>query len=286
MTRKVLASLSLLAIASMAVVAAYKYMAHQRHSTSLIARMEKIVPIGKHTEVPCAEVAATHPLVLLALGQSNAGNHGSLPDSTEEAVTLIAEGKCIRATDPLPGGTGQGGSIWHHLPALLSTQKEARPVALSVLAVDATAIADWITPNSPLSARLVSHVVSMERLGLPPDIVLWQQGEADAQLGTSSEDYSTGLARLAKILSEVGVNAPIFLALSTICQTKPNAAIRSAIDGRISSNPRFRLGPDTDTLLGSPYRDGCHLTAIGLDSAAKMWAAAISAEFPAMSVTR
>lgn len=280
MTRKALAWLSLLAIASAVAIAAYEFIAHQRHRASLVARMEQIVLIGNHTEVPCAEVAAAHPFVLLALGQSNAGNHGALPSHAAEPVTLIAEGKCIRATDPLPGGTGQGGSIWQRLSALLSTQKEARPVALSVLAVDATSIADWTSPNSPLSARLASHVVSMRRLGLPPKFVLWQQGEADALLGTSSEDYSIGLGRLATILSEAGVSAPILLARSTICQTKPNAAIRSAIEGRISSDLRFRLGPDMDTLSGNTFRNGCHLTASGLDSAAKMWAATISAEIP------
>ena len=169
MRRNSLAWWLLLAIVSMAAIAAYEFIAHQRHSVWLMARMEQIVLIGKHAEVPCVEVAATHPLVLLALGQSNAGNHGALPSHAAEPVTLIAEGKCIRATDPLPGGTGQGGSIWQRLSALLSTQTEARPVALSVLAVNATSIADWTNPNSPLSARLASHVVSMRRLGLPPE---------------------------------------------------------------------------------------------------------------------
>ena len=286
MRRDSLAWWLLLVIASIAAIAAYEFIAHQRHSAWLMARMEKIVLIGKHTEVPCVEVAATQPLVLLALGQSNAGNHGALPSHAAESVILIAEGKCIRATDPLPGGTGQGGSIWQRLSTLLSTQTEARAVALSVLAVDSTSIADWTSPNSPLGARLASQVVSMRRLGLPPEFVLWQQGEADALLGTSSEDYSTGLGKLATILSEAGVSAPIFLARSTICQTKPNAAIRSAIEGRISSDLRFRLGPDMDTLSGNTFRNGCHLTAGGLDSAAKMWATTISAEFPAMEVAR
>ena len=286
MTRKVLAWLSLLTIASMAAIATYKFIAHQRQSMSLIARMEQIVLVGKHIEVPCAEVVATHPLVLLALGQSNAGNHGGLPSHAVEPVTLIAEGKCIRSSDPMPGGTGQGGSIWQHLPALISTQKGARPVVLSVLAVDSTSITDWTSPNSPLSARLASHVVSMRRLGLLPDLVLWQQGEADARLGTSSKDYSTGLDRLAAILSEAGVSSPILLARSTVCQSKLGTGIRSAIEEKVSIDTRFRLGPDTDTLSDHAFRNGCHLTINGLCSAAKMWAEKIRAEFPALRVSR
>ena len=286
MTRKALVWLSLLAIASMAGIAAYKFIAHQRYSVSLIGRMEQIVVIGKHTEVSCAEVAATHPLVLLVLGQSNAGNHGALPSHTAEPVTLIAEGKCIRATGPLPGGTGQGGSIWQHLPALLSSQREPRSVALSVLAVNATSIEDWTHPSSPLRERLSAHVASMCHLDLAPTLVLWQQGEADALLGTSTYVYRYGLGRLATMLSEAGSSAPILLARSTICRSKPNAAIRSAIENIISGDPRFRLGPDTDTLSGNTFRNGCHLTASGLDSAAKMWSETISFEIPKIGLDR
>ena len=71
--------------------------------------MEQIVLIGNRTELPCAEVAATHPLVLLALGQSNAGNHGALPSRAAEPVTLLRKENASKPPIPLPGGTGQGG---------------------------------------------------------------------------------------------------------------------------------------------------------------------------------
>lgn len=92
--------------------------------------MEQIVLIGKHTEVPCVEVAATQPLVLLALGQSNAGNHGALPSHAAESVTLIAEGKCIRATDPLPGGTGQGEYLATPVNLALDANRSSRSRAV------------------------------------------------------------------------------------------------------------------------------------------------------------
>ena len=242
----------------------------------LAERMSKIVPLGNQPEVACAEVLATQPLVLLALGQSNAGNHGTASVHTSEAITMVAEGKCIKATDPLPGGTGTGGSIWQRLPALMSMQKNARPIVLSVLAVDASTIGEWTRSDSPLKERLESQVDSMRHLGFSPDLILWQQGEADARSGTSAEDYAKGLGRLATLLNDLGLKVPIVLARSSICRTAPSAAIRSAVDSVVSGDSRFRLGPDTDTLSSSAFRDGCHLTAEGLDLAAKMWAISIS----------
>lgn len=201
-------------------------------------------------------------------------------------MTLVTEGKCIKASDPLPGGTGTGSSIWQRLPALLSTQKDSRPIVLSVMAVDATSIADWTAARSPLGARLTAHVTTMRQLGLAPDLVLWQQGEADARSGTGSGDYAAGLARLAAMLGEAGSNAPIILARSTVCLSGPNAAIRGAIESTVSRDRRFRLGPDTDTLSAETFREGCHLTSEGLESAAKMWAATIIGNTSTISPAR
>ena len=269
---------TLLIVAAVAAAAAYGSIERRRKTKSLTDRIEQIVPVGKNLELSCAEIAAKHPLVILALGQSNAGNHGSSIGHSAQPVTLIAEGKCIKTTAPLPGATGMDDSIWPRLSALLSNPANSRPIVLSVLAVEATSIDDWTNQRSPLKNRLSAQVASMQRLGLAPNLVLWQQGEADALLGTRQEDYSTGLDRLTAILNEAGVNAPIVLARSTICRTAPNIAIRKAIEAAVSNDHRFRLGPDTDTLSSEQYRNGCHLTADGLDSAAKMWASAIRTE--------
>jgi len=273
MKRRTLAC-SLLAIAGIAALAAYGFTG-RRHDPSLSARLEQIVAVTSQREISCAEAAASRPLVVLALGQSNAGNHGAPLGHPAEPLTLIAEGRCIKASDPLPGGTGTGGSIWQRLPASLAAQKYPRPLVVSVLAIDATSIADWTNTRSPLRARLVAHVASMRHLGLPPDLVLWQQGEADARTGTAANDYVSGLGRLAATLSEAGSSAPIILAHSTVCRSAPNTALRNAVQDLVSGDRRFRLGPDTDTLADDTFRIGCHLTSEGLDSAANMWAAAI-----------
>lgn len=251
----------------------------QRH-TELNTKLAGIMPVDTAAKpISCSDIAKNKPLVLLALGQSNAGNHGILDNGRKALVTMVAEGKCFLATDPLPGGTGSGGSVWQRLPTLLTQMGEARPVVLSVLAVDATTMDDWTRPDSPVRHRLASQLASMRHLGLPPHFILWQQGEADARMGTSATDYAEGLDKLAAILDEAGANAPVLLARSTICRTEPSEEIHRAIETQISANRRWHGGPDTDTLTGDELRNGgCHFTALGLDRAARMWATALTSE--------
>ena len=75
---------------------------------------------------------------------------------------------------------------------------------------------------------------------------------------------------------EAGSSAPIVLARSTICGSAQGDAIRQAIEEKVASDRRFRLGPDTDTLSGEMLRNGCHLSSEGLDSVAKMWTTSIA----------
>lgn len=270
--------LTTLVIAS-ASVALFLLQKHLRPVSGLAATLGQIARVGSETAVSCTDVVAGHPLVLLALGQSNAANHGSLDHRAVEPVTLVAEGKCVSSVDPLAGGTGDGGSIWQRLPAAWREQLGERPIVLSVLGVDATSIDEWTRRDSPLRQRLVEQIASLLRLGLRPDFVLWQQGEADSRAGTSTDDYSERLDRLAVILDEAGAKAPIILARSTICRSAPNEAIRRAITAKASADRHFRLGPDTDVLAGEGFRrDGCHFTSAGLESAARMWAVSINAE--------
>jgi Carbohydrate esterase, sialic acid-specific acetylesterase len=240
----------------------------------LRAALNQVVSSGQAPERSCAGVAAAKPLVLLALGQSNAGNHGALQAS--ERVVVIADGKCVWASDPLPGSTGSGGSIWSRLPRSIRLRGSERPVVLSVMGIDATSIEDWTAPRSDLRQHLILRLQEMARLNLMPDLVLWQQGEADARAHVSTARYQAGLTGLAEVLQAGGSRVPILLARSTLCRSKPDEAIRKAAANMVAVDARFRLGPDTDALQGGEYRiDGCHLSLAGLDEAAMAWAKAV-----------
>ena len=262
------------ALALAAAVVIYK---QSRREASLESRLGHLVQVGPHSEVPCPSKTGPRPLVLLALGQSNAGNHGTPGTQTFDTVTMIAGNHCISTTDPLPGASGTGASIWSRLAAKLSREQTGRQVLISVLALDSSSIDEWTRPGSALRERLVNQLASMKRLGFPPDYILWQQGEADARDGSTADQYAARLDQLAEILSQAGANGPILLAQSTVCRAPPNVEIRTALARKVAQGGRWQKGPDTDTLIGPQFRgDGCHLSVAGLDAAAKMWAAELA----------
>lgn len=254
--------------------------------SKLSLKLEKIVRVDTEPPLSCADIVVRRPIVILAMGQSNAANHGARAADTDVPVTLFADGKCVMAVDPLPGGTGSGGSIWYRLPRHFASlaKQERRPIVLSVLAVEATTIGEWTADTSPLHERLTRQLKSMQAQGLAPQLVLWQQGEADALNANASADvggttehaYTEGLDKLAGIFDGAGVHAPIVVALSTVCRSEPNMAIRHAIESKVANDPRFKLGPDTDYDIHAGLRSNkCHFSAEGLNRAAQLWAAAI-----------
>lgn len=245
----------------------------------LRTRLDERVHPGDEPVLDCAQVAAQRPLVLLALGQSNAGNHGATDAAARPPIVLFAQGRCLLARDPLPGATGHGGSIWSRLPAELAAAGLARPVVISVLAIDASRLDDWVRTDGPLRPALAEVAQALEHAGLPAQLVLWQQGEADAREGTSTAALAQALALLADLLQQAGVRAPVLLARSTVCRSAPSAPVRQALDLAAASVARLRLGPDTDTLDGPALRsDGCHFSAPGLGAAARLWARRIMLE--------
>jgi hypothetical protein len=128
------------------------------------------------TVVSCDDVAKQHPLVLLALGQSNAGNHGEMSPSNPESIIVIGDGKCFVATAPLPGATGNGGSIWVRLPRFLKEEGfKNQPIVMAILAIDDTTINDWTNGQSPLPGLLSAQIETMMQTRTPPDAILWHR---------------------------------------------------------------------------------------------------------------
>jgi len=234
---------------------------------------------GDAGPVACAG-PGERPVVVLALGQSNAGNHGGL-DERPARVRLFHDGHCLDATDPLPGSTGRGGSVWSLLPAALRDAGVARPVVVSAVGLDGTPIVAWTDRRSPLRWHLRAHLAAMRRAGVVPDAVLWQQGEGDAQRNTDPAAYRERLLALSTLLRDGGYHGPLLLARSTRCRSQPHAALRQAVDDAAAQQPdRFAIGPDTDRLEG-PARlpDDCHLSAAGRAAAAQAWAQALAPRF-------
>lgn len=248
-----------------------------RAQQALKEKLGTLAPVRLSEAVDCRTLAPGRALVLLALGQSNAANHGSPVDASAPLLPMLTADGCMLARQPVPGATGEGGSVWPPMVQALQAMVPTRPVLVSVLAVDATSIADWTRDDSPLAQRLLAQLRHIGARGFKPDLVLWQQGEADARAGTPPEAYLASLHALARLLDTAGVAAPIVLARSTVCRTPPSQAVRLAIEQAAGANTRFLEGPDTDQWAGVDHRrDGCHFNRAGLDVAGKAWAQTVA----------
>ena len=266
----------LLSVAATAGAALYLQRRAPDHDTLMGRRLLELAPTPGRARVDCRTFREPRPLVLLAIGQSNAGNHGQAgaDEPPPTALQVMSAGVCSLTGDPLPGATGRGASLWSLLPARLAAAGIHRPVVLQVLAVDASLVDDWARESAPI-ARHLSLVLRANRAsGLQPDLVLWQQGEADARAGTAPDRYAQGLLALAARLEAGGVHAPILLARSTVCRSAAAARLRAAVLALAASHPRFVVGPDTDSI--EQRHDGCHLSASGRAQAATLWATSIA----------
>ena len=200
----------------------------------------------------------------------------------EPATVTVSNGvNCIGTGDPLPGATGRHRSIWTQLRAQLRTRGYARELVFVPIAVEATTIDDWTRETSPLRQLLQVALADISKSRLKIDAVLWQQGEADARVGTSARDYALRLQQLVLLLRAFGVEAPILLARSTRCGASKGAAeVRAAVTGLAQTRTDLLLGPDTDELGADLRIDGCHFTRAGLAAAAALWADALIPVLP------
>jgi hypothetical protein len=268
-------------------VATWAWRRASRAADGLAQRVAAAQGPGAAQAVDCALLRKQSPLVLLALGQSNAGNHGQQPVAGLQPIVVFHAGRCWQAQDPLPGATGAGGSLWWPLVAQLQAAAPGRPIVLATLAVDASSSTEWTAEGSPLRARLAVVAAELLRAQLVPHWVLWQQGEADARLGVPAQRYRENLLQLQIQLHDGGIRAPMVLAKSTVCRSAPSQAIRQAVDRLVASEPGFEAGPDTDELVdtllagastASQLRyDGCHFSALGLQRAAQLWGSVMQA---------
>jgi len=220
-----------------------------------------------------APVRSVHPRVMVALvfGQSNAGNWGENRRVAGPRVFNFFRGRYERARDPLPGANGNGGSVWTRLGDKLIAARLYDRVVFVPASISATEIAQW-APGGLLHEDLLRNVREARQARLVFTHLLWHQGESDAALGTSAEDYQRRFLAMLSAIRALGVDAPVFVAVATRCgQYPPNEAIRAAQLGLVNPALGIFAGPDTDR-LGPEYRhDGCHLSDRGLDAHAEMW---------------
>lgn len=227
-------------------------------------------------EVPFSELSSRRVMVVLAFGQSNSANFGATRKAAKERVYNFYRGKLYLARDPLLGADGNGGSVWSRLGNNIIAKDLYDGVVFVPLGVGATQIARWKS-DGDLHPRIIEAINELKAKQLTITHLLWHQGEQDAHLKTSKDEYKKMFLDMLSNIRKQGVNAPIYVSIATTCgePKQGNREIQQAQRELVDRSKRIYPGPDTD-LLDSAYRyDRCHFTEQGLERTAELWLQAI-----------
>jgi hypothetical protein len=251
-------------------------------------------PVAEDRLVPPSIANPPGTTVIFTFGQSNAANSGEERYAARGAVHVfnIFDMRFYRAIDPLPGTTERGGSVWGLLGDKLIDAGFARSILIVPIAFGATYVKDWVLKGGEPSAtiperhayrRLLFALDRLKMAGIKIDMLCWHQGEADANhTDMPAAEYCGYFRSMLREVREAGVDAPVYVALATLCEAAPHpfqntAEIRRGQKKVISIRDRILPGPDTDLIGIEHRRDGCHFSASGQELAAQAWFKAITA---------
>jgi Carbohydrate esterase, sialic acid-specific acetylesterase len=236
------------------------------------------IPPPPRIERAC-EPVSDRTAVIVVHGQSNAANYGNTRYSAREAVDNFdpSSGKCFAAADPLLGADGAGGNFATRLGDILIQAGRYDRVILVPIAVEGASLS---VLDNEQAGRIDNAISKLRVAGLTPTHFLFQQGEKDAMLTTTREQYVLLLHRIVTRFRAAGFAAPFYLSRSSKCDIvdpKNRVAVRDGQLAAISDQLNIRPGPDTD-MIGNDGRnphDGCHMNELGTLANAELWAAFI-----------
>jgi hypothetical protein len=236
------------------------------------------LPLPPRIERACGPVSGQTAVIVIH-GQSNAGNYGSSRYAARQAVDNFdpATGKCFAAVDPLLGASGAGGNFATRLGDILIQSGRYNRVILVPIAVSGASLSELANEDA---GRIDNVILKLKAAGLVPTHLLFQQGEKDAILTTTQDQYVSLLRQLVARFRAAGFDAPFYVSQSTKCDAynpKNRAAVRAAQQSATDGPLNIRRGPDTDTIgnEGRNPHDGCHLNEAGMLANAALWAAFI-----------
>ncbi len=208
----------------------------------------------------------------LVIGQSNAANHGPTRLRVDsDKASLFFKGALHPLHDPLPGGSGTGGSVWTRLGRRLLATDRFERIIFTLAAIDGASIRE-LAPGGKYFAAIANPLSRMGKMGFEVNHILVHQGETETLLATSTPDYLNALKSLIACLRNGGVGAPVFVCRNTYRNGLTNKDIRTAQAEIVDPANRIFAGPDTDT-LGPDWRsdDHVHLSDAGLEAFADLW---------------
>jgi hypothetical protein len=228
--------------------------------------------IGDRVRVNADQVLQGRCAVILIFGQSNGTNSGDAPYVPKHRVFNfnLFDGHCYVAKDPLLGPTENRGNFASRMADMLIDRGLFDTVVLAPIGVGGSRIEDWTTGGARHRRLQVAIKRAVEK-GLTFTHVLWHQGESNAGADADTGLYIGCFRNIHGVLRCYGVDAPIYVAQATICNSPPNEAIRSAQRAVVNEGLGIFAGPDTDTIGPSDRYDGCHMAESGLVRHAELW---------------
>jgi hypothetical protein len=254
------------------------------------------------TVVPCRQDQG-RTAVIFTFGQSNAAN--TSPTRRRGAPGLVnfnfLDGKCYAAFDPLLGAGGTGGAVWTVLGNALIARGVFEQVILAPIAVGGTSVNRWSDRNG-VGLRLDRLAASLRSAGLSPTHILWQQGAADhlaatdyarlrpSEFSLSAESgrptpytmradaYIEHFGAIMAHIRELGLLAPVFVAVSTVCRDDGSGPVADAQIALPTAIAGVSAGPNINAFPLADYReDLCHLSDHGVVRAGQAWAEVLAA---------
>jgi hypothetical protein len=217
--------------------------------------------------------------VILGLGQSNIANECD-PSALYEPKGNVYnfnffDGKCYVAKDPLLGASIDRSNVLTRLGDLLVERGNYQSVLLVPIAHGGTFASDW-APGGRMFPRLQWTLERLRERQIKVTHIAWQQGEAEAgEPNPNPEAWTRHFMAMAGAIRATGTEAPIYVALCTVCCNDPNEQIRGAQRQVVNPAAGILPGPDIDLIGHDERYDGCHLSADGLRHAAELWCQAL-----------
>lgn len=205
---------------------------------------------------------------ILVLGQSNVANHGQTMSRCDWGRTCF-DGEVLALRDPVPGGSGNGGSVWTRFSRQLRGKGLADELFISLCAQGGTSVADWSLGGRCYRKLVENDLPATRGCPKPPTHIVYHQGERDTFLKTSSHDYLTAFDPLHRLLCETFPHALIMVCTASYRKGVTSDAVRSAQTTIQRTKKNCVAGVDTD-MFGREYRyDDTHLNDRGLEAFAR-----------------
>lgn len=241
---------------------------------------------------------ADRKLALIVAGQSQCTNvnpsaytpaNASVIDNFNiyDGGSYSLNGSPLVGTQELPDGanTVRPGSPSARLAQLFITNNIFDHVLLVPVCIGGTAAEQWAGTSTRFNnAEKDILPVAMRRLasrGITPAgagwsfLISWWQGEADAELGTSSASYQSSMSTIGSSVQSAGFNCAtcrFFINIETWDNGIVSSTIQNAQAAVVTNNPTFFFtGGNVDTLNASNRQaDNTHFNDTGAQSAAQL----------------